>query len=200
MSLVPLFDQGLILKLFLLFSSLKERRPRGRRWHLPLLWLRSLRSRRLWTPCSRKGRKTLALVGNASKHQVSVYPVMETLRWCRWCQRIFAILAAMQTIFHQDLWCTLMFLTDQVCVWSVLISPQVVLFVSLHQVRTSSPNGIWPGLWNGHGMSACSVSGLYCTSVWRSLLRSTSSTKLWTARLVGHLTLSWANGPAWRWI
>ncbi len=44
--------------------SLRGKRVRGRRWHQPLQWPRSMRPRKPWILCLRRGPRTLALVSN----------------------------------------------------------------------------------------------------------------------------------------
>lgn len=65
-------------------DSRRERRLRGRRWHQPLQWPRSMRSRKWWTPFSRRGLRTLALVSEfeASRcAQIVAKLLHRPLRW-----------------------------------------------------------------------------------------------------------------------
>ncbi len=102
--------------------------------------------------------------------------------------RIFAILTALQTISHQDRWCTF-YVWKPACSLLILMHFKVMHFNL--QVRTSSRRGIWPDSWSGHVMFGCSASGPFSTSVWRFPLRSTSLPRLWTARPVSY-SLDWS--------
>lgn len=69
--------------------SPRGRRLRGRRWHQPLQWPRSMRPRKSWTPCLRRGLRTLALVSNNwTTDEIWVHTFVWSVRQsnkCRWC-------------------------------------------------------------------------------------------------------------------
>lgn len=165
---------------FLLSFSLRERRLRGRRWHLPLLWPKNMRPKKWWTPCLRRGQRTLALVSSPTSilQRTFLYGARDVKNICYLNNDDDNF--PPRSLMHFSLKSRK--LEFEVPIW------KPVFVFDLPQARTFSPSVIWRALWNGLATSACRGSAPSFTNVWRFPLQSTSSPRLWIARQVCLIT------------